>query len=237
MDNFKRALRDARRSVKKRGIPGVVGAALVYFGFWAAAHWFPSVRANVTPALQALAITAALGVLYLLGIFAHHWHLAAARAQIELLETRPADDRAAQSEAERLRTLRQWVGLIQGDVRDKRARIERIREDGCFWDPEHSHYKLDLGRFSQAGGLLAGDPTTEPAHRACDELRREMRRVNDIVRRRYGEAFHETGLSIPYLFSYAPEVRDEDTALIDRLLSACDTVDNALTGAMEALTP
>jgi len=239
VDNIKRAWSDTWRSIKRRGIPELLWAAGILVATDIAARESKTMRHALGPELDALIATAIVATLYLLVLFGHHLHLASARALIETLQSN-ADSSVADartSEAERTRELREWVGVIQGDVRDARAQIDKWTERGYFWDPNRANYRFSLPSFVRSSGALAGDPATEPAHRACDQLRREMKRVNELVRTRYAEGFNESGLHIPYLFLYSPEVRGEDAALLTRIAKCCDAVDATLSDAMEALTP
>lgn len=60
MAAIKRAWSDTKRSIKRRGLPELSAALLLYVGVLVAAHEFKGVRKDVPSALAALLVTAAI---------------------------------------------------------------------------------------------------------------------------------------------------------------------------------
>jgi hypothetical protein len=97
--------------------------------------------------------------------------------------------------------------------------VQRFRARGCYWDP-HRQPPFELVRLNEAGGVLAIDPRTEPAHRALGNLRREMEALTHLVHERYGDDLNEDGLA-PDEFFDEVEMRDnDDLRALDRALDA-----------------
>lgn len=237
MEALKRAWRDTRKSLRRHGWPELGAAVLLFVATWITAREVNAVRQELPSALSAFLITVGVFGCYVLCVLAHYLHLASARIQIDTLQ-RERNTEANAAESERIRELRRWVGLIQGDVRDVRSTLAVYRERGFFWDPKvHKISPMRLTYFEQAGGLLAGDPSTENAHRACDELERRGTQLRDLVVRRYNHELDTSLTAIPYLFDYEPEIRDGDESHIAAVERACDAADNALTDAMQELKP
>ena len=226
MPNIRRAWRDTGASLKDHGLPEVLVAALLFGGTYVASRQFPGLRADVGPLLDALIVTSALAALYLLVLFAHHWHLAGPKAELERLQ--PGPEQVA-AEHDRVRQLRECVVLTQRDVNDLHSRLKAIEQNGQYWDRREPG--LAMAWFVGSGAQLGGDARTRPAFEACDALRREMNALNELVRKAWWDDLEALGPVLePDSLVHHPEVKEGDLDLIYKLnAEAQRALGNAIT--------
>jgi hypothetical protein len=143
------------------------------------------------------------------------------------------------AEAARRRELRRRVGLIQGEVRDIRTRIEGFRKEGRYWDPTYEE-AFEPKSFLALGDALAGESLTTRAYKKCDVLRRKMGELTALVSKRWSDdVCSDPGASELVLgfgnesVLWVPEARSDDG--LDDLANAAYRADKELNRVLRRL--